>query len=155
MKALIQEGEPQHLPFVLALIKELAEYEKAKDEVEVTLGQMQEWAFGKNRIFSFFVATVDGQVKGMALYYFKYSTWKGRCLFLEDLIVTEKARGKGYGKLLLDEVVKVAKAEKVKRLEWQVLDWNQPAISFYKKYNSKFDPEWINCKLTDDQLELL
>jgi GNAT superfamily N-acetyltransferase len=155
MKAQIRKGEAKDLPATLGLIKELAEYEKAKDEVEVTLEQMEAWAFGPHPVFDFFVATVNNEVKGMALYYYKYSTWKGRCLFLEDLIVTEKARGNGYGKLLFDEVVKVAKQKKVKRLEWQVLEWNDPAISFYKKYNSKFDPEWINCKLTDDQLELL
>jgi len=155
MKSEIRKGVAGDLPAVLGLIHELAEYEKARDEVAVTVDQMREWAFGKDRIFEFFVITVEGNIKGMALYYYKYSTWKGRCLFLEDLIVTSSERGKGYGKLLFEEIIKVAKLEKVKRLEWQVLDWNTPAINFYRKFNSKFDPEWINCKLTDDQLELL
>src|SRR4051812_30248342 len=155
MKTVIRKGESEDLPAVLDLIKELAEYEKAAAEVDVTLAQMEEWAFGNDCIFQFYVACVNDEVKGMALYYYKYSTWKGRCLFLEDLIVTEKERGKGIGKMLFEEVIRVAKQEKVKRLEWQVLEWNAPAITFYKKFDSVLDPEWINCKLTDDQLALL
>ena len=89
----------------------------------------------------------------MALYYYKYSTWKGKCLFLEDIIVTENERGQGIGKLLFNEVIKVAKEEKVRRMEWQVLDWNKPAIHFYKTYDVTLDGEWINCKLTNHDLE--
>jgi GNAT superfamily N-acetyltransferase len=155
MDVVVRKGRAEDLPAALALIKELAVYEKAQDEVEVDLLQMEGWAFGDKRIFEFFVLTVDGIVKGLALYYYKYSTWKGRCLFLEDLIVTEPMRQRGYGSLLFKEVIRVAKTEKVKRLEWQVLDWNTPAIEFYKRFNSKLDPEWVNCKLTHDQLELL
>jgi GNAT superfamily N-acetyltransferase len=152
MKINVRKGEKKDLPSVLALIRELAEYEKAKDEVVVTVEQMEEWAYGPGKIFDFFVVTGDDVVLGMALYYYKYSTWKGKCLFLEDLIVTQEHRYRGFGTLLFEEVLKVAKAEKVKRLEWQVLDWNAPAIAFYKKYNSIFDPEWVNCKLTDEHL---
>ena len=89
----------------------------------------------------------------MALYYYKYSTWKGKCLFLEDIIVTESERKNGYGQLLFQEVMQVAKAEKVRRMEWQVLDWNTAAIEFYEKYDALFDEEWINCKLTYEQLQ--
>jgi GNAT superfamily N-acetyltransferase len=151
--SIIRKGISSDLPAVLELVKELAHFEKAPNEVEVTLEEMYDWSFGNDRIFDFFVLEENGKIVGMALYYFKYSTWKGKCLFLEDIIVTEQERNKGYGKLLFNEVVKVAKQLKVRRMEWQVLEWNVPAIDFYKKYNSKFDGEWINCKLTYDQLQ--
>ena len=103
--------------------------------------------------FDFFIAETNNTIVGLALYYFKYSTWKGKCLFLEDIIVTENQRGKGIGKLLFDKVVQVSKETKVRRMEWQVLDWNTTAIDFYKKYDTNLDGEWINCKLTDRQLQ--
>lgn len=148
----IRKGNPDDLPQVLQLIKELAAYEKAPDEVAVTVEEMMNWGFGKDKVFDFFVAIENNKVIGLALYYFKYSTWKGRCLFLEDIIVTEKYRGKGLGKKLFEKVAKVASVEKVRRMEWQVLDWNEPAIGFYKKYPTYFDEEWVNCKLTDKEL---
>lgn len=148
----IRKGVVEDLPQVLNLIKELAAYEKAPDEVDVTIEEMTNWGFGKDKVFDFFVAIENDKVIGLALYYFKYSTWKGRCLFLEDIIVTEPYRGKGLGKKLFEKVAKVAKMEKVRRMEWQVLDWNEPAINFYKKYPSHLDGEWINCKLTDKEL---
>ena len=146
----IRIGGESDLPDVLKLIKELAIYEKAPNEVVVSEDEMKTWGFGPEKVFDFFVAENDGEIIGIALYYYKYSTWKGKCIFLEDIIVTEKERGKGIGKLLFDEVVRVAKEKKVRRLEWQVLEWNEPAINFYKKYGSNLDPEWINCKLTDE-----
>ncbi len=149
----IRIGSKTDLPQVLGLIKELAIFEKAPNEVEVTVEQMEEWGFGNDKQFEFFVGEKNGTIIGIALYYYKYSTWKGKCLFLEDIIVTEPERRHGYGKLLFNEVVKVAKAQKVKRMEWQVLEWNTPAIEFYKNYNAHLDPEWINCKLTFDQLQ--
>ena len=149
----IRIGTEKDLPAILNLIRELAAYEKAPDEVEVTLAEMQNWGFGKDKLFDFFVAQERDAIVGLALYYYKYSTWKGKCLFLEDIIVTENQRGKGVGKLLFDEIVKVAKQQKVRRLEWQVLEWNTTAIKFYEKYNSGLDSEWINCKLTDHQLK--
>jgi len=139
----------------LNLVRELAAYEKAPDEVEVTVEEMTEWGFGADKQFDFFVAIENNVIVGIALYYFKYSTWKGKCLFLEDIIVTESERGKGIGKLLFDKVVEVSKEMKVRRMEWQVLNWNTPAIEFYKKYNANLDGEWINCKLTDHHLEKL
>lgn len=148
----IRKGLEKDIPNALNLVKELAVYEKAPLEVEVTREEMMEWGFGKDKIFDFFVAEIDGEICGMALYYFKYSTWKGKCMFLEDIIVTEKLRKQGIGKMLFDEVVKVAAEKKVRRLEWQVLEWNEPAIEFYKKYNSRFDGEWINCKLTNSDV---
>ena len=151
----IRVGGKSDLPNILNLIKELAEFEKAPEEVEVTVAEMENWGFGANKLFDFFVAEQNGITVGLALYYYKYSTWKGKCLFLEDIIVTEKMRGAGIGKLLFDKIVEVAKNEKVRRLEWQVLDWNEPAIKFYKKYNATLDPEWLNGKLTNHQLAKL
>jgi len=151
----IRKGLKTDIPAALNLVKELAAFEKAPDEVEVTISEMEEWGFGNDKQFDFYVASLDGNIVGIALYYFKYSTWKGKCLFLEDIIVTETQRGKGFGKLLFDKVVEVSKEMKVRRMEWQVLDWNMPAIEFYKKYNATLDGEWINCKLTNHQLDKL
>lgn len=148
----LRKGEMIDLPSALALVKELATFEKAPQEVEVTIEEMQNWGFGKDKLFEFFVASNDNKIVGMALYYYKYSTWKGKCLFLEDIIVTESERGKGIGKQLFDLVVQVAKVEKVRRMEWQVLDWNETGIAFYKKYPTHFDHEWVNCKFTDKEL---
>ena len=152
MNLLIRKGIESDLPRALELIKELAIYEKAPDEVVVTKEEMINWGFGNEKVFDFFVAELNGIIQGIALYYYKYSTWKGKCLFLEDIIVTESFRGNGIGKKLFDEIVNVSKEKKVRRLEWQVLEWNTPAINFYKKYGSHLDGEWINCKLTDVDL---
>ncbi len=152
-KVKVRKGEEKDIASALALVKELALYEKAPAEVEVSVEEMSNWGFGKDKIFDFFVAEVAGKTVGIALYYYKYSTWKGKCLFLEDIIVTEKMRGQGIGHLLFEEVAKVARQQEVRRMEWQVLDWNQPAIKFYEKYKSHFDPEWINCKLTPAELQ--
>lgn len=153
MNSIIRKGHASDIPGALRLVKELAVYEKAPDEVEVTVDEMTAWGFGADKQFDFFVAEDQGAIVGIALYYFKYSTWKGKCLFLEDIIVTESLRGKGIGKLLFDEVVKVSKSLGVRRMEWQVLEWNTPAIKFYEKYQASLDGEWINCKLTNHQLE--
>lgn len=153
MKLFIREGTENDIPSALKLVQELAQYEKAPNEVEVTEEQMKVWGFGKNPLFQFFVAEEQGEVVGMALYYYKYSTWKGKCIFLEDIIVTEKHRKKNIGSRLFERVLQVAKEENVKRLEWQVLNWNEPAIAFYKKYNSQFDGEWLNCKLNYGQIQ--
>lgn len=151
----IRFGVEADLPQVLELVKELAAYERAPLEVEVTLEEMRNWGFGKDKIFEFFVAEQNEKIVGIALYYYKYSTWKGKCLFLEDIIVTESYRRYGLGTKLFDEVVKVAKQKKVRRMEWQVLEWNEPAINFYKRYSAVLDPEWVNGKLTFEQLQSL
>lgn len=153
MNMTIRTGIKPDLPKVLELIQELATYEKAPDEVAVTLAEMERDGFGKDPIFKFFVAEVEGKIVGISLYYIKYSTWKGKCVFLEDIIVTESHRKYGIGKKLFDEVVKVAKEMKARRMEWQVLEWNEPAIKFYEKVNSHFDGEWVNCKLTEKQIQ--
>ena len=149
----IRKGTEQDLSQTLQLIQELATYEKAPDEVAVTIEEMRNWGFGEVPVFGFFVAEENEKILGIALYYFKYSTWKGKCLFLEDIIVTESRRKEGIGKKLFEEIIKLGAKEKVRRLEWQVLDWNEPAIQFYKKFNSYFDSEWVNCKLTDEELQ--
>jgi GNAT superfamily N-acetyltransferase len=155
MAIIIRPGKKEDLSQVFKLVIELAEYEKAPQEVSNTLAMMEEDGFGENRIFNFFVAEEEGLIHGMALYYIKYSTWKGKCLFLDDLIVTEKMRCKKIGEKLFMEVAKTARDLKVARMEWQVLDWNTPAINFYKKHKAHLDPEWINCKLVFEQLQNL
>lgn len=150
---LIRKGEIADLPAALELIRELAVYEKAADQVEATVESMTADGFGSSKIFDFFVAENKGEIVGIALIYEKYSTWKGRCLYLEDLVVAEPHRRKGTGALLFERVMEEARKRKVKRMEWQVLDWNEPAICFYKKYGAKLDGEWINGVLTDKDLQ--
>lgn len=133
---------------IMELVQELADYEKAPDEVTVTLDHFEESGFGKQPVWWAFVAEVDGRVEGFALYYIRYSTWKGRRMYLEDILVTEKMRGKNLGKLLFDALIAEGKEKKFSGLVWQVLDWNEPAVNFYKKYyNAKISKEWWNCSL--------
>jgi GNAT superfamily N-acetyltransferase len=132
---------------LLELINELAVYEKAPQEVTVTLDHFTESGFSTNPVWWAFVAEMDGKVEGFVLYYIRYSTWKGQAMYMEDLLVTELMRRKGAGKLLLDRLIEEAREKKFNRIIWQVLDWNEPAINFYKKYSTKFDPEWLNCTL--------
>lgn len=138
---------PDDMPAVLELIKELAAYEQAADEVKNSVEQLSADGFGVNPAFECVVAVLNNQVTGFALFFTSYSTWKGKCIYLEDLCVKENYRRLGIGKKLFDFVLQRAKDRKMKRLSWQVLDWNEPAISFYKKYNSDLDPEWINGKI--------
>ena len=154
MKTIIRKGTAKDLTRLRELIVELAVFEKEPEAVEVTLNELEKDGFGTDKIFDFFVAEIDGIVQGIALHYFKYSTWKGKCLFLEDIVVNQEFRGQGLGKLLFDEVVKVAAINKCKRMEWQVLTWNKPAIGFYKaKYNAELDDEWLNGRLAADQIQ--
>ena len=149
----IRIGVKEDLPQVFDLIKELAEYEKAPHEVDNSLERMEEDGFGVTPVFGFHVAEVDGKIVGISLYYYRYSTWKGKCLYLEDLVVNESYRGSGIGKKLFDVTVQVALETNCRQLNWQVLDWNEPAINFYKKLNTHFDGEWVNCRLTRQQIE--
>jgi GNAT superfamily N-acetyltransferase len=150
----IRKGIRQDLPKVLELIKELALYEKALDQVSNTVERMEEDGFGLNPIYGFFVAERDGEIVGLSLYYYRYSTWKGKRLYLEDIIVTESNRGKGLGKMLFESTMKFALEQNCTGMMWQVLDWNKPAIDFYKKYNAKLDDEWINGHLEATQIAL-
>lgn len=149
----IRKGKIEDCPGVLALIKELAEFEKAPHEMELSLEVLEKDGFGENPAYDVFVAEEDGTVLGMALFYEKYSTWKGRSIYLEDLIVSEGHRKRGIGKKLFQEVTKEAKNRNSGRMEWQVLDWNQDAIGFYEKFGAELDAEWINCKFRRDKLQ--
>lgn len=132
-------------PRLLELVKELALYEKAPEEVTVTMEHFENSGFGEKPVWWAFVAEENGFIHGFALYYIRYSTWKGQAMYLEDIVVTESSRGKGIGKLLMDRLIIEAKEKNFNRIVWQVLEWNEPAINFYKKYNATFDGEWLNA----------
>ena len=150
---IIRKGTPSDLKAAHDLIVELAEYENAPNEVETTIETMLEDGFGNNAIFDFFVAEEGEEIVGLALFYYRYSTWKGKSIYLEDLVVREQQRGKGYGKALLDAIVGEAKRVNANQVCWQVLDWNEPAINFYKSLNAILDAEWINCRLNKEQIQ--
>ena len=143
----IRKGTKEDLPAVFDLIKELAIYEDGLDQVSNTIKSMEEDGFGEHPIYGLLVAESQEAIIGTAIYYYRYSTWKGKRMYLEDLIVTEEKRGEGAGKMLFDEVLAVGKRTKCTGMMWQVLDWNEPAINFYKKYETNFDGEWINCNI--------
>ena len=145
---IIRNARKEDCKAMMQLIHELAEYEKAPDEVTVTFDHFVESGFGEKPVWWAFVAEVDESVVGFALYYIRYSTWKGQRLYLEDILVNEPFRGKGIGKLLFGRLLKEVKEKKFSGMVWQVLDWNEPAINFYKKYAGvSFDNEWVNCSL--------
>ena len=153
MKILLRKAEKKDIPEIIKLIKELATYERASQEVTVTAEDLEKDGFGDNPIFEVLLAYNDAQLVGMAFYYFSYSTWKGKCLYLEDIIVKEQFRGNKAGKILFEAVIKKANEVGAKRMHWQVLDWNEPAINFYKRYNAVLDNTWINGKLTEEQIK--
>lgn len=153
MEFIVRKGEVNDCKAVLSLIQELAVFEKAADEVAIDEEVLREDGFGEHPIYDLFVAEKDGELVGMALFYEKYSTWKGRSLYLEDLVVREKERGKGIGRALFEAVAQEGKKRKSGRMEWQVLDWNQSAIEFYQKVGAELDAEWINCKFRKEDLQ--
>lgn len=152
MKINIRKSRKEDMPQVLALIRELALFEKAPNEVTNTVEDMIHDGFGEQPVFRCLVAETENKIVGMAIYYTKYSTWKGKGIYLEDIIVTEAFRGNGIGKMLFAAVLTECKNAGANQLAWQVLDWNEPAISFYKKYNAAFYHEWIDCRLTKQQI---
>jgi len=143
----IRPGAPDDLEDTLRLIEELADFEKMPEEVVNTVEMMKEDGFGKHPVFDFIIAENKNEIVGAAIYYYRYSTWKGKRMWLEDLIVTERMRGKGLGKLLFEETIRLGKIAGCTGMMWQVLDWNEPAINFYKKYNSTIEDGWLNCNL--------
>lgn len=151
----VREGKKEDLPAILELIKELALYEKAPEEVTNTLEMMEKDGFGPQPVFGFYVLEKEETqtIIGTAIYYYRYSTWKGKRLYLEDYIVTEKERGKGAGKLLFEKVMAKSLEEGCTGMMWQVLDWNEPAIRFYKKYKAHMESEWINCNLQAETIK--
>lgn len=148
MAITIRRAVRDDAPRMMELIRELAIYEREPDAVTVSIDHFIESGFGKQPVWWAFVAEENGMVQGFALYYIRYSTWKGQRMYLEDIIVTEEARGQGIGKKLMDQLIAEAKEKKFSGMMWQVLEWNEPAINFYKKYKAHLDPEWINCTLS-------
>ena len=144
MEIKIRRAESKDCPRLLELIHELAVYEKAPQEVTVSLEHFKKSGFGEQPVWWAFVAEDEKGIQGFALYYIRYSTWKGQTLYLEDIIVTAERRGEGIGGKLFEQILAEAKERKLVRVVWQVLEWNEPAINFYKKYNASLDPEWIN-----------
>lgn len=138
----IRAGEKEDMKAVLSLIQELAEFEKEPDAVIVTEEDLIRDGFGDHPLFHVFVAEINREIVGIALYYYRYSTWKGKIIHLEDLVVKNNMRGKGVGYALYSEIIKQAQRDKVKRIDWHVLDWNTPAIDFYKKTGAKVFSEW-------------
>ena len=147
MDITIREAQKQDLPAVLDLVKELALYEKAPEEVTITLSELEKDGFGEHPLYWIILAENEDGIVGMSFYYIRYSTWKGKCLYLEDIVVKEQYRGQKIGKILFEETIKAAKKMNAKLMNWQVLDWNEPAINFYKKFDAELDSEWINGKL--------
>ena len=154
MSFLIRHGDEKDIPGMFRLVKELAEFERAPEAVVNTEKMLLEDGFGKHPIYKVFVAeeVATGDIIGMALYYTAYSTWKGRIVYLDDLVVTSRFRKFGIGQRLLDEVLKAAEDAGVNQIRWQVLDWNEPAINFYKKLGADLDATWIDCKMSRDQI---
>ncbi len=138
---------------LLELVNELALFERMPQEVTVTLKEFEEAGFGEKPVWKAYVAQVDGLIVGFGLYYVRYSTWKGCRMYLEDLLVTEPMRGKGIGKMLFDRLIIEAKEMGYSGITWQVLDWNEPAINFYKKYEANIETGWLNAALSKEQLE--
>ena len=149
----IRKGEKKDMKLVLELIQELAIFEKEPDAVVVTVADLERDGFGVNPLFYTFVAEVDGEIVGVALYYYRYSTWKGRTIHLEDLIVREKMRGSGLGFALYSEIIAQGRKDSVRRIEWNVLDWNAPAIDFYKKSGAKILDDWLVAQMDENGIE--
>jgi len=149
---LIRIAKKEDCPRLMELVNELALYEKAPEEVTVTLQEFEDAGFGDKPVWKAFVAEADGVIVGFAVYYIRYSTWKGNRMYLEDLIVTESMRGKKVGKLLFDRLIIEAKELGFNGMTWQVLDWNEPAINFYNKYEANIEAGWLNASLSKEQL---
>lgn len=144
MDIIIRKAEKRDCVRIRELVYELAVYEKAPHEITVNQEDFEESGFGKNPVWWAFVAESDGKVEAFALYYIRFSTWKGQRMYLEDILVTEKLRGNKIGEKLFKRLIEEAKEKKLNGIVWQVLNWNEPAINFYKKFNSNFDDEWMN-----------
>jgi GNAT superfamily N-acetyltransferase len=149
----IRKGKIDDMSAVLGLIQELAVFEKEPDAVVVTVGDLECDGFSEKPLFHTFVAELNGEIIGMALYYYRYSTWKGKTIHLEDLIVKEAHRGTGAGLALYTEIMKQGKKDGVRRIEWNVLDWNEPAIRFYEKSGAKVLDDWRVVQMDEEGIE--
>jgi GNAT superfamily N-acetyltransferase len=143
----LRRATREDIPSIFELVKELALFEKAPEEVTATLADYEVNGFGENPLFGAYLAFYQGKLAGFALWYFRFSTWKGKRFYLEDLYVKDEFRGLGIGKQLIEICFEEAKNTKCTGMMWQVLDWNTPAIEFYKQYDAKFDGEWINVNV--------
>jgi GNAT superfamily N-acetyltransferase len=143
----IRTGSKEDIPQVLELVRELAAYENALNQVENTVERMIEDGFGDQPVYGLFVAEKEEKIVGISIYYFRYSTWKGKRIYLEDIVVTEPLRGKGIGSLLFDATIKKGKETNCTGMMWQVLDWNEPAIKFYEQKGAQIETNWNNCHL--------
>ena len=151
---IIRKAQPNDMPQVLELIQELAVFENEPDAVVITAKDLVRDGFSENPLFHCFVAEADQKIIGIALYYYRYSTWKGKTLHLEDLIVKENQRGTGVGYKLYSEIIRQGKRDQVRRIEWAVLDWNTPAIDFYKKTGAKVLSEWCVAQMDEEGIDL-
>jgi GNAT superfamily N-acetyltransferase len=149
---IIRKGEKKDMKSVLELIQELAVFENEPNAVELTVADLERDGFGDNPLFYTFVAEIDNQIVGIALYYYRYSTWKGKTIHLEDLIVKENQRGSGVGFALYSKIIEQGKMDNVRRIEWAVLDWNIPAIEFYKKSGAKILEDWRVVQMNEQQI---
>ncbi|QJD97754.1 GNAT family N-acetyltransferase [Mucilaginibacter robiniae] len=152
MQPHLRVAKKEDCPRLMDLIHELALYERAPQEVTVTLPEFEDAGFGQNPVWKAFVVEVDNLIVGFALYYIRYSTWKGCRLYLEDLIVTENMRGQGIGKMLFNRLIQEAQELGFNGMVWQVLDWNEPAINFYHKYEAGLEAGWLNASLSKQQI---
>ncbi len=152
MDVKIRVAKKEDCARLLDLVHELALFERAPEEVTVSLQEFEEAGFGTKPVWKAYVASMDGLIVGFALYYIRYSTWKGQRLYLEDLIITEAFRGQGIGKLLFDRLMQEAQELGFNGMTWQVLDWNEPAIKFYKKYEANIETGWLNAALSKEQI---
>ena len=148
----IRKGTPEDMEAVLSLIQELADFENEPNAVVITADDLVRDGFGSAPLFHVFVAEVESKIVGIALYYYRYSTWKGKTIHLEDLVVKENMRGSGVGFALYSEIIKQGKKDKVRRIEWNVLDWNTPAINFYKNSGAKILDDWKVAQLSEEAI---
>lgn len=148
----IRKGNPEDMEAVLSLIKELAVFENESNAVVITAEDLVRDGFGSAPLFHVFVAEVESKIVGIALYYYRYSTWKGKTIHLEDLVVKENMRGSGVGFALYSEIIKQGKKDKVRRIEWNVLDWNTPAINFYKNSGAKILDDWKVAQMSEEAI---
>ena len=153
MEFQVRKATKNDMPSVLKLINELAVYEREPDAVEVTVADLERDGFSDQPLFNCFVAEAEDKIVGMALFYNRYSTWKGKTIHLEDLIVNEDYRGKGIGMQLYKKVMQFALEEKIKRVEWVVLDWNTPAVNFYKNTGASVFSEWDTVQFDQDSIK--
>jgi GNAT superfamily N-acetyltransferase len=152
MSITLRVAQKEDCPHLIELVNELAVFEKLPQEVTVSLQEFEDAGFGNNPVWKAFVAVDNDVIIGFALYYVRFSTWKGRRVYLEDFIVTEEYRGKGIGKLLFERIIQETKELGYSGMVWQVLDWNEPAIGFYKKYEANIEEGWLNASLSKEQV---